>query len=72
MGSKIRDKGTFIEELTELVEKHSIKNGSDTPDHIIVDYLVTCLEVFDEIIIKREEHYGRYLQPKEDIQLNDS
>ena len=54
---------TFIGELTELVKKHSLRDGSDTPDHIIADYLVTCLDMFNEFIIKREEHYGRYLPP---------
>jgi len=38
---------TFSEELRDLINKHSMENHSDTPDFILRDYLMKCLEAFD-------------------------
>lgn len=38
---------TFRDELTSLINYHSLENGSDTPDFILADYLVSCLGAFD-------------------------
>lgn len=48
----------FRKELEALLNKHSMENGSDTPDFILAEYLVQCLEVFDGIVKKRKEWYG--------------
>lgn len=37
----------------------SAENGSDTPDFIIAEYLVDCLEALDAAVRKREKWYGR-------------
>ena len=46
-------------DLTRLVNCHSLENGSDTPDYILANYILDCLEVFDRIVQAREKHYGR-------------
>ena len=53
----------FQEELIELINCHSIENGSDTPDFILAEYLVDCLKVFNKISKKRDAWYGVDLHP---------
>ena len=47
----------FREELTHLINKHSIENVSNTPDFILAGYLHDCLSAFDKAITRREEWY---------------
>lgn len=41
---------SFIEELTELINKHSMENDSNTPDFLLAKYLVNCLENYNQIV----------------------
>lgn len=49
----------FRMELTNLINKHSMENGSDTPDFILAQYLGNCLAAYDAAVKHREEWYGR-------------
>ncbi len=57
------DKTVFRKELEKLVNKHSMESGSDTPDFILADYLVGCLNSYDIALKAREKWYGREKQP---------
>lgn len=46
---------TFRKEIESLINRHSMENGSDTPDFILADYLVACLTAFDAAVKRREE-----------------
>jgi hypothetical protein len=35
----------FRDELEELINRHSMENGSNTPDFVLAEYLVKCLIV---------------------------
>ena len=35
-------------ELSELLNKHSLENESNTPDFVLAEYLIDCLEAFDK------------------------
>ena len=37
----------FEKELTNLINCHSLENGSDTPDFILSEYLVASLKAFN-------------------------
>ena len=50
---------SFRKELENLINRHSIENGSDTPDFMLATYLVSCLENYNEVIKAREKWYGR-------------
>lgn len=41
------DNKSFKTELTELLNKHSKEKDSNTPDHILADYLISCLEIYN-------------------------
>ena len=40
----------FQKELTQLINKHSMENGSNTPDFMLSDYLRKCLETYNDIV----------------------
>jgi len=38
----------FRKELESLINRHSMENGSNTPDFILAEYLSDCLTAFDK------------------------
>lgn len=55
----MKNKREFTKELTSLINRYSIENGSNTPDFILAKYLVNCLTVFEMRVNEREKWYGR-------------
>jgi DNA-binding response OmpR family regulator len=49
----------FRKELEALINRHSLENGSNTPDFILADYMTECLDTFDRIVKAREKWHGR-------------
>lgn len=47
----------FLQELTQLINKHSKENGSNTPDFILADFLSSCLDALDKANRQRQEWY---------------
>lgn len=45
--------------LKDLINYHSMENGSNTPDFILAEYLTDCLAAFDRAISAREDWHGR-------------
>jgi hypothetical protein len=60
---------TFEEELEDLINRHSKENGSDTPDFILANYLVGCLENYNKTLKRREKWYGRSLEMDKKVTL---
>ena len=54
---------TFDQELTTLLNQHSIENDSNTPDFILAQFLLGCLAVFNVAVQQRESFYGRDARP---------
>jgi len=50
---------SFQKELTALINKHSLENGSNTPDFLLAGYLHECLLAFNSATRTREDWYGR-------------
>ena len=48
----------FRKELATLINRHSLENGSDTPDFILAEYLSGCLKAFDNAFERRLIWYG--------------
>ena len=44
-------------ELSQLLNRHSAENRSDTPDFILAQYLLECLHAFDRATIERTAWY---------------
>jgi hypothetical protein len=49
----------FRKELENLINAHSMENGSDTPDYILAHYLHTCLDAFDSAVKERTRWYSK-------------
>lgn len=45
---------TFRSELNSLINRHSKENGSNTPDFVIADYLIQCLQALDIAVNTRD------------------
>lgn len=45
-----------------MLNRHSAENGSDTPDFILAQYLMSCLGAWNRGIAQREHWYGRASQ----------
>ncbi len=54
----------FEEELSDLINKHSQENASNTPDYILAQYMNNCLKAFETAIQQRETWHGRDPRPK--------
>jgi len=50
--------GSFLKELQELINKHSMEKGSDTPDFILAMYLYNCLTNYDLTQQQKSDWYG--------------
>lgn len=49
----------FEKELEQLINHHSLENGSDTPDFILARFMTQCLEAWNVGLIRREDWYSR-------------
>ena len=57
------DRSDFERDLATVINKHSRENDSDTPDFILAEFLLRCLEGFELTSNRREEWYGGNLEP---------
>jgi hypothetical protein len=48
----------FRHELEALINKHGMEAPSGTPDFILCQYLIECLNAFDRAVIARQKWYG--------------
>lgn len=52
------DRQRIEREFAEVINKNSLENGSDTPDYILAEYLVNCLDAFNRATKERKRHFG--------------
>ena len=50
----------FQKELTALINRNSMETDSNTPDFLLAEYLSHSLNLFNDIIYRREKWYGRH------------
>lgn len=50
-------------ELMHVLNKYSAENGSNTPDFILAQFLLSCLTTLDIAVVARDRWYGRTLDP---------
>lgn len=46
----------FIKEVAEVINRHSMENTSRTADFILAEYLLGCLTVYENTVVKRDKH----------------
>lgn len=53
----------LVDEIRAALNRHSAENVSNTPDFILAEYLLNCLNAFDAASKRREQWYGAHLVP---------
>jgi hypothetical protein len=48
----------FERELRQLINRHSAENASCTPDFVLANYLLRCMEAFALAVTARDSWYG--------------
>lgn len=52
-------RANLIWEFSQVLNRHSLESDSNTPDHILAEYLVDCLANLNLAVTSRENWYGR-------------
>lgn len=47
----------FRKELTDLINKYSMENESNTADYVISGYLIECLNVYNQTMQSRQKSF---------------
>lgn len=50
---------TLRSDIESAINRHCAENASNTPDFILAEYLLGCLDAFDAAVSRREQWYGR-------------
>jgi hypothetical protein len=61
--------GKFKKDLEELINKHCLENGSNTPDYILAEYMCHCLHCFERAVNLRDKHKGLVEQNQTEMPL---
>jgi hypothetical protein len=48
---------SFQQDLENLINSHSLENYSDTPDFILAQFIVKCLEAWNDAVCTRDKWY---------------
>lgn len=48
----------FSEALRGVINRHSRERGSDTPDFLLADYLVSCLDAYGAAVKARDKWFS--------------
>ena len=54
----------LISEIRAAINRCNREQPSNTPDFILAEYLLSCLEAFEVASLQREEWYGQHLSIK--------
>jgi hypothetical protein len=54
---------TFVKELKSLINRHSMENGSNTPDFLLAAFMGDVLSALDDLVRARDSWYGVDLRP---------
>lgn len=61
---RVKQPVSFRQDLESLLNRHSMENGSNTPDFILANFLVGVLETFDTAVLRRHNWYDRDAPPE--------
>lgn len=54
---------TLTDEIKAIINRRSRENESNTPDFILAEHVVACLEAMEELVKHRDKWYGIQPQP---------
>lgn len=53
------DRKNLVDAFAEVINKNSLENLSNTPDFVVAEYLVRCLENWNLTVRQRNDWYYR-------------
>lgn len=62
-----QDRAELVRDIAEAINRNSAENGSDTPDFILAEYLVGCLEAFNAATRHRAKWYDPDAPEREEL-----
>lgn len=66
----IDEQTPFREELAALINRNSLENRSNTPDFILAEYLLGCLDAYDKATRERTHWYGHAVREGNVLECN--
>jgi hypothetical protein len=60
------DNEQLRKDLTDLFNRHSVENESNTPDYLLAEFVLQCLAQFERFIQARDAWYGMNPEPGTD------
>ncbi len=54
------NKSQLRTDIEMAINRNSAENGSNTPDFILAEYLVSCLEAYDKAVHARSDWYNHH------------
>lgn len=54
----MKNRTEFSKQLEQLINIHSMENGSNTPDFLLAEYLLGCLDNFERTTGSRDRWHG--------------
>ena len=50
---------SLADDIKDAINRHSAENASGTPDWVLAQFLMECLDAFNVAVERREGSYGR-------------
>ena len=51
--SKPESRASLFRDLRDLLNRHSVEGESNTPDFILADYMLGCLQIYENTLRRR-------------------
>jgi hypothetical protein len=62
----LKDRPRIIREFASVINRNSLERDSNTPDYILAEYLVTCLENWNTTAKDRIEWWDKLSKLRDD------
>ncbi len=51
-------RGRLMGEIQQLLNTYSVEKGSNTPDFLLAEYLMGCLNIYEHVVTKRDQWHN--------------
>lgn len=59
---RLLQRSKIVDGFASVINRYSAENNSNTPDFILAEYLMNCLEAYEKIHAANEKWYGKELK----------
>lgn len=58
MANDVQKRNEILADLESVINRHSLENGSGTPDYVLASYLYACLQAWNEGVNARDQWWS--------------